>query len=114
MSDDLSPVEQARAARWAADWLGDEGWLSKFAAASGAVLALRQHADEMDPPETVGSLLVRLAAQEREARWCRAERDKARDELARFQAWHAETERQREHWLGGDHSNQTPYPVVRE
>jgi len=81
--------------------------------------------------ETVESLHEELAA-EREgarARWrvrlrlaerdkAEAERDEANAELARFQAWHAETvaawDRQREHWLGGDHSNQTPYPVVRE
>lgn len=63
MSDDLSPAEQARAARWAAEWLNDAGWKSKFAAASAAVDALKRHADEMDPPESVESL--------------RAERDKA-------------------------------------
>ncbi len=56
MSDVLSPAEQARAARWAADWLNDAGWMSQFASASGAVDALKRKADELDPPETVESL----------------------------------------------------------
>ncbi len=44
-----------------------------------------------------------------------AERDKANAELARLRVlMRAATATPREHWLGGDHSNQTPYPVVRE
>jgi len=71
MSDDLTAAEQARAARWAADWLNDAGWMSQFASASGAVDALKRRADEMDPPETVESL--------------RAERDEALRANQRFE-----------------------------
>jgi len=50
MSDDLSPAEQARAARWAADWLvGPSG-------GDPTSTKLRAYADEIDPPETVESL----------------------------------------------------------
>ena len=83
-------------ARRAADWLGDEGWLLEFAAASGAVLALRQHADELDPPETVDSLRAELAD-------TRTDLHKANAEIYRLR-----TVRHPSHWLGGDHSNQTP------
>ncbi len=63
MSDVLSPAEQARAAQWAANWLGDHGYDSHRLSGGDAVAALRWAVDELDPPETVESL--------------RAERDEA-------------------------------------
>lgn len=66
MSDDLSPAEQARAARWAKDWLTDGGF-DVSETARDAMSALGCHADKLDPPESVESL--------------RAERDDARGEL---------------------------------
>jgi len=72
MPDDLSPAEQARAARWSVEWLEDHGWLDQPADASRAMLALRIHADTVDSPESVESL--------------RAERDAALQELAESRA----------------------------
>jgi len=111
---DLTPAEQARAARWVKDWLLKCEFVESETA-QDAITALGFYIDKLDPLETVGSLLVRLAAQERGARRYRAERDEARGELARLRVlMRAATATPREHWLGGDHSNQTPYPVVRE
>jgi len=59
VSDDLSPAEQARAARWAADWLSDAGF-DVSETARDAMSALGCHADDMDPPV----LSVREAADE--------------------------------------------------
>lgn len=56
MSDVLSPAAQARAARWAANWLGDHGYDSHRLSGGDAVAALRWAVDELDPPETVESL----------------------------------------------------------
>ncbi len=76
MSDDLSPAEQARAARWAADWLSDAGF-DVSETARDAMSSLSFHADEMDPPETVESL--------------RAERDEALAEMEEVgAAWRQE------------------------
>jgi len=58
MSDVLSPAEQARAARWAADWLTAEKYRS-------GARALHNHADDLDQLVTVESL--------------RAERDKVQE-----------------------------------
>jgi len=69
MSDVLSPAEQARAARWAADWLADAGF-DVSETARDAMSSLSFHADKLDPPETVESL--------------RAERDEA---LANARTW---------------------------
>jgi len=68
MPDDLTPAEQARAARWAKDWLSDAGF-DVSETARDAMSSLSFHADKLDPPETVESL--------------RAERDAARDETKR-------------------------------
>jgi hypothetical protein len=77
MSDDLSPVEQARAAQWAANWLGDHGYDSHRLSGGDAVAALRWAVDELDPPETVESL--------------RAERDEALAEMEEVgAAWRQE------------------------
>jgi len=75
MSDDMSPAEQARAARWAADWL-DQAYVDQVHETSADDLRKianfiewyearpsRNHANSIDPPETVESL--------------RAERDEA-------------------------------------
>jgi len=82
MSDDLSPAEQARAARWAADWLTDAGF-DVSDTARDAMSSLSFHADKLDPPETVKSL--------------RAERDKA---LADVAHWREQCEVFRRYWLG--------------
>jgi len=66
MSTDLSPAEQARAARWAANWLASEAYVG-----GTAIVELREHADKLDPPETVESL--------------RAERDAALADRMDFQ-----------------------------
>jgi len=87
MSDVLSPAEQARAAQWAANWLGDHGYDSHRLSGGDAVAALRWAVDELDPPETVESL--------------RAERDEARKTGEPF----------RRYWLGApaelDYANDT-------
>jgi len=67
MSDDLSPVEQARAARWAKDWLLKCEFVESETA-QDAITALGFYIDKLDPPELVESL--------------RAERDEARKKLA--------------------------------
>ena len=59
MSDGLTPAEQARAARWAKDWLSDGGF-DVSETARDAMSALGCHADDMDPPV----LSVREAADE--------------------------------------------------
>jgi len=75
MSDDLSPVEQARAARWAADWLIGAGF--NTGAGGFVVKALFDHADTLAPSETVESL--------------RAERDEALAEMEEVEAaWRQE------------------------
>jgi len=66
MSDDLSPVEQARAARWVKYWLLKCEFVESETA-QDAITALGFYIDNLDPPETVESL--------------RAERDDARGEL---------------------------------
>ncbi len=63
MSDDLSPAEQVRAARWAREWLHERRF-------NEARVAMDQHIDILDPPETVESL--------------RAERDEALADVARY------------------------------
>lgn len=106
MTDDLSPVEQARAARWAADWLVREGWAKPYAAATGAVSALLERADQLDPPESVESLraerdAARVGAKGWEHRavefrryWLgvRQELDAANDTIARLRATHTQAE----------------------
>jgi len=79
MSDVLSPVEQARAARWAADWLGSVDPATSFEADAVGYSRHRllQHAETIDPPETVESL--------------RAERDEALAEMEEVgAAWRQE------------------------
>ena len=66
MSDDLSPAEQARAARWAADWLTSEAYVG-----GTAIVELREYADTLDPPETVESLREQVDAEH--AAWLSAE-----------------------------------------
>ncbi len=85
-------------------------------ARQAAARELRRYANTLDPPETVGALLVELAesrdqvaAHERVLLHCRAERDVARGELARLRALMRAGTSPGEHWLGGDHSNQAPY-----
>ncbi len=93
MSDDLTPAEQARAARWAADWVTKE-WGGQQ---TTTALALREYAKSIDLPETVESLRAeRDNAQANEAHWreqfrlvcdesaCRlGDRNVARDKLER-------------------------------
>jgi len=65
MSDVLSPAEQARAARWAAQALYERAPTS-FQASRYALREIADHLDPPEPPETVESL--------------RAERDSARQD----------------------------------
>jgi len=68
MSDGLTPAEQARAARWAKDWLSDAGF-DVSETARDAMSALSCHADKLDPPETVESLRA-----ERDEAWAQFKR----------------------------------------
>jgi len=134
MSDDLSPVEQARAARWVKHWLLKCEFVESETA-QDVITALGFYIDKLDPPETVESLRAERDELWREVEQRDDELDKANDEIARLRATHTEAEAawarirksvtyrttglgdlapNGEHWLGGDHSNQTPYPVVRE
>jgi len=70
MSDDLTPAEQARAARWAKEWLTDAGF-DVSETARDAMSALSCHADKLDPPETVESLREQVDAEH--AAWLSAE-----------------------------------------
>jgi len=99
MPDDMSPAEQARAARWAANWLGDHGYDSHRLSGGDAVAALRWAVDELDPPETVESLRA-----ERDEAWrtrlraveklCQAydDMEEANVTIARLRATHTEAE----------------------
>jgi len=137
---DLTPAEQARAARWAAEWItrtvqngGD--WMDEHDIAGDISRMLLYRADQIAPPETVESLRT-----ERDELWREVEqRDddlhEADREIAFLRTTHPEAEAawarirksvtyrttglgdlapNGEHRLGGDHSNQTPYPVVHE
>ena len=116
---DLTPAEQARAARWAADWLVHH----REYGTTPAPRLLERHADRIDPPETVVSLRAerdkalgdvrywRRAAKDEHEAWGRTGQAlaEAKAELARFRtARHPSRWPGGEHWLGGDHSNQTP------
>ncbi len=149
---DLTPAEQARAARWAADWItrtvqngGD--WMDKQNISGDITDMLWHHADRIDPPETVESLRAERDELWREVEQRDDELHKANGEIACLRATHTEAEAAwarirksvtyrttgleepqprvrdelapngealREIWRSGDHSNQTPYPVVRE
>jgi len=98
MSDDLSPAEQARAARWAAGWLlrhPDYGTVSVLG-------LLDRHAEAIDPPETVESLRAERDTAMIDAKealkfrrfWLKAcaDLDAASDTIARLRATHTEAE----------------------
>jgi len=122
---DLSADDKRRAALWAAGWLGGQPVLYQEAAN-----ALRVYAD---PPDTVESLREQLAAERDHRHIAVVAGNQSNAELARLRVTHADTRtdlhkakaeiyrlraavpvaeaawaRGREHWLGGDHSNQTP------
>jgi len=119
--NDLTPTEQARAARWVKDWLLKCEFVESETA-QDAITALGFYVDRLDPPETAESLRAeRDKALEDVRYWRKAAKDEhearggteqalaeAKSELARLRVlMRAATATPREHWLGGDHSNQT-------
>jgi len=96
MSDDLTPVEQARAARWSVEWLTAQ---SVETGVPGVIALLHKAADRLDPPVSVESLRADLedARAERDnAIYWRDhnadEADTAKAELARLRSTHTQAE----------------------
>ncbi len=85
MPDDLSPAEQARAARWVKYWLLKCEFVESETA-QDAITALGFYIDKLDPPETVESL--------------RAERDDLRAQVAESQDWASRMTVDRDQFLG--------------
>lgn len=91
MSDDLSPAEQARAARWAADWLTAQ---SVETGVPGVIALLHKAADRLDPPRETSEDFRRY--------WLKAcaDLDAANDTIARLRATHTEQiEHMKWRWL---------------
>jgi len=123
MIDDPTPVEQARAARWAVEFLDkrvDRLGPSVIVGVNWAKEVLSKHADEMDPPETVESLRADVAHAENAADALRAELYEANAALARLRSTHAEAEatgaraqRKPQVWCEGDHEPPVTAPSLQ-
>ena len=130
MIDDPTPIEQARSARWAVEfldkWVGRLG-PSVMVGADWAKEVLSKHADEMDPPETEtmeslraerDELRADIAHAENVADALRAELDEANAALARLRATHDEAEaawgrakQKPQVWCAGDHEPPVTTPL---
>ncbi len=79
MSDDLSPAGQARAARWAADWIA-RNTLCGYSP-DEVNQCLLAHASRIDPPETVESLRAEQDKVVAQFEMVLLERNKARKDV---------------------------------